>query len=170
MRFDLAKERKGGGAAGGPLPGRGRGGSGRVESVEGDVCADVVERGGDDCLELGHVEGVAVSGRRHVLSELIRVLSFFSLSTHPSYSISTPFWRSSFPLIGDLPPSHSAHPTTLFILLCPRLSARLDPSICALFCGFYSSRSRCFVPYASNPSHGILPKTAKCLDLNSSHR
>jgi hypothetical protein len=75
VRFDLAKEREGGTAGGGG------GGGGLVLSrerdgesigmegadvVEGDVRADVVEGGGNDGLELSHVECVSVTGRRHV--------------------------------------------------------------------------------------------------------
>jgi len=166
VRFDLAKERKGGGAAGRLHVGRGRGESSGVESVEGDVWADVVERGGDDCLELGHVERVAVSGR-HVEGRGYPSLVVLLFKYETSHSISTPFWRSSYPLIGDLPPS----PSQYFIY--PFMSSSLSQarSLSLLWILFLANY---FVPYARNPSHDILPKAAICLHSklysNSSHR
>jgi hypothetical protein len=77
VRFDLAKEGEGGAAGGGLVLGRGRGESIGMEGadvVESDMRADVVERGGNDGLELCHVECVTVTGRRHVEGRLSRSL------------------------------------------------------------------------------------------------
>lgn len=116
MRFDLAKEGEGG-AAGRRrrrlvLGRRGRGESIGMEGadvVESDVRADVVERSGDDCLELCHVEWVTVTGRRHVRRE--RLTLTLSLSFLNTKSSQIPFIpRFGYPLtpiagfrIGDRP-------------------------------------------------------------------
>lgn len=105
MRLDLAKERKGR-AAGGPVIGRGRGEPSGIESadvVEGDVWGDVVERGGDDGLELSHVECITVTGR-HVEEGCPYLVPFDLLIKYQSsHSISTPVWRSSYPNRGIRP-------------------------------------------------------------------
>jgi hypothetical protein len=168
VRFDLAKEREGGAAGGGLVLGRGRGESIGMEAadvVESDVGADVVERGGDDSLELCHVECVTATGRRHVEERLsLRSLSS-SLNTNSSQIPFLPhFGYPLTPIAGLISVifilSHPVHRTTLFISLLGQI-----PSLFHEYVLLYLSWSPLALPYALNLSQTltglILPKKAK---------
>jgi len=128
-----------------------------ADVVEGDVGADVVERGGNDGLELGHVECVTVAGR-HVeerSSEHSLVLLFkyklLAFHFHPILAILLPQSRD---LSGIILPSHPVCDGLSHYLIYPFMSSSLCWASSWLFCELvrYSSWSRSV--RSRNLSHG----------------